>query len=186
MFFDDNQLRKTVYTAEECTAPSKTVQNLWKWAHNLDILGIIGAILILAVGLFSAIGSGKAAAEGIRYKDFVFSVFFHEFILTLLYAFLEYCAFHALALIISSLGSITYNTDVTAKTAISSHITPKDDKNPGTASGQSRPWSPKDRPQWMASGAAVKTPGSWTCPACGKQNHGSAGECSCGKMKPLE
>ena len=47
-------------------------------------------------------------------------------------------------------------------------------------------WHPVlEQPKWsMPNPSSEKS--AWICPDCGKQNEGSAAECSCGKTRPLK
>ena len=105
-----NKITEVPKTLDECVIPDKTSENLHLWAQRLEKWGLILFWIILAGGIipaFSIITKGED-----------FYLFITEVLDTIVYAFIEYCIYHALSLLISSLASIVKHTKITAKTAL--------------------------------------------------------------------
>lgn len=182
MKFNDNMLEKPYYTREECLEPNQTITNLWSWAKKLEIMGLIGAGLLLVFGLYIS-GTTSTTVEtfgsnGQYTRDaFSGSLFFTSLVKWLFFAFLEYCSFHALALIISAIGSINYNTFVTAKVTLSSSRWQKNSSQ-----------SSEDHPAMPGKHGDAPKPirhGFWICPSCGKKNDLNDDSCACGAERPV-
>ena len=191
MKFNDNLLTKHEYTQEECLRPNKTIHNMWSWAQALEVLGIICAIGVAIFGLVTAIGAGKLASALDQRSTFKFGTFLTTFLPFVLYAFLTYCGFHALALIISAIGNITYNSLVSAKAALTQTFhsgSQKSDSNKGTASthvSEENPWAKLDTLQKAAPAKADSATDHnyWLCPKCGKRQPNAVVVCGCGQRR---
>lgn len=90
-----------------------------------------------------------------KYK-FNFGTFFMNLVDAAIRAFIEYCIYHVVALLIGSLASITQHTKATAK-LLEYQLS-------------------KDEPVDVANG-------EWQCKKCGRVNSDYVGTCSCGNTK---
>jgi len=105
-----NKYHEIPKSLEECVVPDKTSQNLYSWAQRLEKWGMILFWVILAAGIIPALLSISKGQD--------FSIFVAQVLDTIIYAFIEYCVYHVLSLLISSLASIVKNTKITAKTTL--------------------------------------------------------------------
>lgn len=130
--FSGNQEKRIPKEFRDCYKTDGITQNLWLWSERLEkwgfrfclVLGIIGIISIISDGVQTAqlideLGIDMsevrtAAAElGIEVKS-VFEVVVEGILKWFFYCFLEYCAYHVLALLVGSLASIVQHTKITA------------------------------------------------------------------------
>lgn len=95
---------------DDCIQVDELAKNLWKWASRLDILGKVLMWLIIIAGIIMSILSGSVIPE-----KFNFTLFFTSLYPFGIYAFLDYCVFHVLALLISALAGIYHNTRQSAR-----------------------------------------------------------------------
>ena len=111
---ESNKERKVPDTLEKCLEVDPLSQNLWDWAENLEKFGAIILLLIIIAGI---VFTGLAVVEA---EDLGESSLWAG-CLTLLtwafYAFIEYCVYHALSLLMSALATIVQNTTIAANIA---------------------------------------------------------------------
>ncbi len=172
---NDKQIPKTL---GECTQQDATAANLHYWAERLESWGKILFWVLIIIGFFSTITDTLAAAD--VNEDMAFVTCISTAISWALYAFIEYCAYHVLALLISSLALITQNTIISANVALyeASHCTtsigaiPSDeDTTPSTSKPQTHINKPYTPP----------AAGTWVCKHCGTNNSTNYGQCKkCG------
>ena len=172
----DNLLDKSYYTKEECLEPNQTVEHLWSWAKILEIVGLVGAILLLISGVYTAATTSTTVDASTKREVFDISLFLASFLKWLSFAALVFCSFYALALLISAIGNINYNTLVTAKVTLSS------------AEWHERAQQPSESPSIMPGDyKGAQKPirhGFWICPSCGKRNNLNDDACACGAERP--
>ena len=122
--FTDSKKHKKITSIDDCLQPDSITENLWAWAKRLENLGELLFCIIILSGIIIAISTSIITTEveyGSYYKysytetTFSFGVFIAAIAQTALYAFIEYCVYHALALLIGALANITQNTKTTAK-----------------------------------------------------------------------
>lgn len=135
--FSGNQRKPTPKSLAECKAPDETSSNLWIWAERLETWGKVFFVILIIWGVISAIVSAVEAQEvidylkdefGIMYEHYakeagieipsVADIFFNELITWAFYAFLEYCTYHVIALLVAALATITQNTRIAANIAL--------------------------------------------------------------------
>ena len=125
--FSDNVEKKVPKNLKECYSIDNTSQNLWLWCERLEGWGKFLFWFIIVSGLITAIASSitvKEITKGIYYTytdtetSFDFELFITALVSTSIYAFVEYCAYHVLALLISSLATMVQNTRITANIAL--------------------------------------------------------------------
>lgn len=119
--FSDKTNKKMPQTLSDCIKPDPTVTNLHLWAERLENWGHSLFCIIVFIGLVASISDAALAADE-AYHDEEVIAFICSFAVSAfpwaLYAFLEYCAYHAIALLISALACITQNTIITADIAL--------------------------------------------------------------------
>lgn len=112
---------------DDCVRPDKISSNLWEWCAKLEKYGFILFWVILVCGIASAVVSSISVEEitiGTRYTytktetTFLYAKFLTQIISTVLYAFIEYCAYHVLALLIGSLASIVESSKISANISL--------------------------------------------------------------------
>lgn len=166
--FSQIQSEPTCTTVDECVQNDKLSNNLWIWAHRLEILGMVLFVLLLVYGVYAAVQAATVEEiKGGAYYTWVetkfdFAVFVVEMIDWALYAFVEYCLYHVVALLIGALAGIYQNAKAAARLQ-EYHIR----KAEGTleAGGGEDRWT--------------------TCPQCGTQQRAARGKCyQCGATLP--
>ena len=114
-----NQEYKTVPKSfYECYEPDPISTNLRKWSHRLENFGKIILFAIIVFGVISDFASAFVVNDYTMKESFDIWIFLNAVITTLLYAFIEYCLYHTIALFVGSLGSIVQNTRISANIAL--------------------------------------------------------------------
>ena len=130
--FSGNVEKKIPKNFKECYETDNVTHNLWIWCERLEKWGFRIFIALMIIGIVTIIKEGietaqlldelnidmneirTAAAEyGIEIKS-VFEVVIENIFLWSLYSFLEYCAYHVIALLVGSLANIVQHTKITA------------------------------------------------------------------------
>ena len=123
--FTGHSQKKVPKTLNDCIKPDGVSSNLWIWAERLEKWGSVLFGLIIIFGIINMISTGVTTYQEIDILGdedaatlaTVFAVLTSLFTYAL-YAFLEYCAYHAIALLIGALASIVQNTNVSANLAL--------------------------------------------------------------------
>lgn len=157
MFKETSKYSKPI-SVEDSVKTDRVINNLWCWCSRIETLGMVLFLILIIIGVITAVISGFETI-GINYSgkpkvEFNFGTFIVNLINSALYAFIEYCAYHIIALLIGALASITQHTKATAK--LLEYQLSKDD-----------PISNNE----------------WKCKNCGKVNSDYVGTCSCGNTK---
>ncbi len=155
--FNESQKHITPTSLEDSVKTDRVIKNLWSWASGLETLGMILFVAIIVIGVITAVISSFEVVNSYSYKseyEFNWGMFFLKLIDCALYAFIEYCAYHVIALLVGSLASITQNTKATAK-IIEYNTLYKDKVNSN----------------------------QWKCSKCGRLNENYVGTCACGNTK---
>ena len=131
--FSGNQEKKIPKSFKDCYKTDSITQNLWLWCEKLEKWGFILFWIIIVIGVIDTITAGinahqlieeigaetveeirEASAEmGIEIPT-VFEALVNNLFSWTLYSFLEYCAYHVLALLVGSLATIVQHTKITA------------------------------------------------------------------------
>ena len=181
-------------TLAECTETDETVSNLHTWAERLETWGKIVFIILITVGVLDTIISAVAAHELLESSfsrnelialgesaPSVGEVVIKSLLTWAFYAFLEYCVYHVLALLISALATITQNTTVSANVALYKC------SNATQPSSASTPTKETNRPVSTYTKPVSHTPAPenmWTCKNCGTHNKNEYGQCKkCGQYR---
>lgn len=173
--FSQIQSEPICTTVDECVQNDKLSNNLWTWAHRLETLGMVLFVFLLVYGIYAA--KQVAMVEeivGVYYTrvetKFDSTVFFVELINWALYAFVEYCLYHVVALLIGALAGIYQSTKAAARLQ-EYHI--RKEEGILEAGEKSSPDAGEDR--WV------------TCPQCGTAQRAARGKCfQCGTTLPCE
>lgn len=188
--------KKYPRTLDECMKQNNTVDNLNLWAERLQQWGkILFAVLILA-GIIATVANLFTLED--YDAEYVFPTIISSVISWGLYAFIEYCAYHALSLLISALALITENSIITANVALfesgkNSHAPLIDTDLPtcdetvaqlqnDNAQTQSPTGNYFNRTIQVDSYPSTPPQGGWVC-SCGRTNASYVSSCSCGKNK---
>ena len=180
--FSGKEQKQVPQSLSECTAQDKTATNLHIWAERLEKWGSILFGLLILVGIISTITQTIEVAD--INEDLAFSACITSLITWGLYAFIEYCAYHALALLVSALASITQNTIITANVAL--YEASKNE--PKAAPVQS---APKFSAASFSTDSFTPIPkgpaptaNTWVCKNCGTSNKKEYGQCKkCGQYR---
>ena len=131
--FSGNQEKKIPKSFKDCYKTDGITQNLWLWCERLEKWGKILFWILIIIGVIDTISAGinahelikqigaetveeirEASAEmGIEIPT-VFEALVNNLLIWTLYSFLEYCAYHVLALLVGSLATIVQHTKITA------------------------------------------------------------------------
>ena len=188
--FSGKSEKRIPRTLTECTQPDATASNLHLWAERLEKWGKILFWFLIAWGVINAVST--SIAEEIEYyglhndrisqtTSFDWNLFIVSLVQTGLSAFLEYCAYHVLALLVSALALITQNSIVSANVALYEAM------GKGTANSNVSAPAESPAPTTPAFHKPVSTPapaGMWECKFCGTHNSMISSQCKkCGKYK---
>lgn len=182
--FPDKGEKQIPKNLSDCTRSDATIDNLHLWAYRLEDWGKAFFYVLIVVGILSTIISTVQMID--VNEDAIFTTFLSSLINWALYAFIEYCAFHVLALLISALASITHNTSISANVALyeAAKNAPANEKAP------SAPSAPKHNNADVISKMATKTQSTgamWECKYCLSYNKHEANFCKeCGQPKGKE
>ncbi len=192
--FSDNATKKVPKNLNECYKTDNTSQNLWSWCERLENWGKFLFWFIVVSGLIMSITSSITVREitkGMYYTytdtetSFDFALFITSLVSTAIYAFIEYCVYHVLALLISSLATIVQNTRIAANVAL--YNAAKEEGIPNKEQESSTSSASKQNVGYSLSKLAdekTNTNGSWICKECGTKNDASNLYCKdCGKYK---
>ena len=129
--FSGNVQKEIPKSLGDCIKPDSVSSNLWVWCERLEKLGEILFWLLIIGGLIFSIGASivekevvvKEATYWREAETEIKKVFNIEIFVPLLteialYAFIEYCTYHIVALLIGALASIVQHTKITAEIAL--------------------------------------------------------------------
>ena len=175
--------KKVPKSLKECYATDNVSSNLWSWSEWLEVWGGRVLVILIIIGIISTIGQAIQVAD--IDEDLVFITVITSMITWILYAFIEYCAYHVLSLLIASLATIVLNTRITANVAI--YNVAKEEglfnEKPET---HTSPTTKQTSAYSLSKLANEKTNsnGAWICKECGTKNNAGNLYCKdCGKYK---
>lgn len=135
--FSGNQEKRIPTSFKDCYKTDAITQNLWVWCERLEKLGKMLFWALIIIGIINTITSaidshqflnqiGADTIEEIRKESAklgieiptVFETLVHNLLLWTFYAILEYCAYHVLALLVSSLASIVQHNRISANISL--------------------------------------------------------------------
>lgn len=126
--FSNHTKKKIPQNISDCVKPSSVSTNLWIWCERIERLGKIlfwGLIIFGVVfAIISSVTTEEVMRGGAYYSwtetdtTFNFGLFITSLLQFSVYAFIEYCSYHVLALLVGALASIVQNTDISANIAL--------------------------------------------------------------------
>jgi hypothetical protein len=187
--FSGKTKKKIPQSIDECResgASDPTVCNLHLWAERLERWGRYVFGIMIVLGIISTIEAGISAAYSSA-DDLILPAVLSSLICWVIYALIEYCAYHAIALLISALASITQYSLITANVAL--YQAAKESLNAAATSVNTSADSVAKAekvttysdaiPQYVAPVANM-----WKCNNCGTQNKAEYGQCKkCGQFR---
>ena len=174
----DKQIPKTL---SDCTKRDYTVANLHSWAERLENWGKTLLVLLITTGIVSTIIEGISIAD--IDEDLVFITCLSSIMKWGFYAFVEYCLYHVLALLISALASITQNTIITANIALYEAAENEGYKPTDSIPSATQAAASAARANTPSSNKIVAENGDIICPKCGTRTQAGKKACwSCGKI----
>lgn len=169
--FSENTEKKIPKSIDDCTKPDKTSRDLWLWCERLEKWGKILFWIIIISGIILSITSAiqiSKVTKGIYYTytdtetSFSFVIFITSLLDTALYALIEYCTYHVIALLIGALASIVQNSKITANVALYAATRNPEQNANGTASASENEASEtQHKPK-------VQRAHEWACANCKK------------------
>lgn len=116
--FDDCAIEAPPTCIEDCTNQDKVTINLWTWARRLELLGQILLALIIIGGVVLSLTNSYVVTDVLEGdKKFSIALFFTNLLTYTIYAIVEYCVYHVLALLVGSLARIVQSNRTTARLA---------------------------------------------------------------------
>lgn len=116
--FTGNYQKSVPKSLEECYKQDNVSENLWYWGDWIESLGKILFIALIIIGLIVSIAASGTFAEVKRYTKTETSSGFLVFVETAIpyaiYAFVEFCVYHVLALALYALARIVQDNNIIA------------------------------------------------------------------------
>ena len=125
--FSGNTEKKIPKNIDDCIKLDNTSKDLWFWCEQMERWGKILFWIIIISGIILSLISAiqiNEVTKGIYYTytdtktSFSFVLFITSLLDTALYAFIEYCTYHAIALLIGALARIVQNSKITVNIAL--------------------------------------------------------------------
>ena len=199
--FSGNQEKKIPKSFKDCYKTDGITKNLWLWCERLEKWGLILFWILIIIGVIDTIMAGinahelieqigaetveeirEASAElGIEIPT-VFEALVNNLLSWTLYAFLEYCSYHILALLVGSLASIVQHTKITAN--ITLYNSAKADGITDTKENINNGNIEEDFSKKLAEIPNSNIGKTWECKNCGSKNSQGSLCCkTCGTYK---
>ena len=170
--FTGKQNKKVPQSIADCIAPDSLSLNLWRWCQRVETFGWIMATVVIILGFIQSIQAASAVQEletlyGRDKQSFDVWVFLLGLLETAIKAFITYCSFHSVALLLGAISSIVQNTRISADLAL--------------LNSMSKPELPVKKCEDEEKSVAAKT---WVCKNCKAVNSSNSIFCaSCGENK---
>lgn len=168
----------------ECIKEDAVVTHLHTWAERLESWGHFLFIMLIIIGIISTIVVTVLMVD--LYEEMAFVTCIASVITWAFYAFIEYCAYHVLALLISALASITQNTMISADVSLYQASKERDDARQQPEESASKapvtpappvPQSPVQSPEQIGVLPIKGTDGKIICPICNTQQSANRSVC---------
>ena len=114
--FDNYQTKKIPSSIDDCLKTDNVASNLWIWCQRLEKLGKYFFAIILIFGTILAFANSYIMGEYGR--EFSTEQLMDNLIQVVVYAFIEYCTYHIIALLVGALATIVQNSKITADIAL--------------------------------------------------------------------
>jgi len=134
--FSGNIKKRVPKNFKECYTTDPVSENLWSWSERLERWGALICFIMVIVGIVEILTNAIEASNlldelnirtddlrrasieyGVELKTPVEEAM-DTMILWVFYCFLEYCAYHVIALLVGSLASIVQHNKITANIAL--------------------------------------------------------------------
>lgn len=183
--FSNKKEKQIPKTLNDCVIPDATVANLHSWAERLESWGRFLFRALIVIGVISTIFDAIEAAD--VDEELIAGAIITSAISWALYAFIEYCAYHVLALLVSALAIITQNTAISANVALleaSQHyeFTETESAPPTNSSADSQHEKTAKQNIEQENDAILLANGGWKC-VCGRVNASYVSSCACHRSK---
>lgn len=163
MIFPEKNEKRIPKTLNECIKPNSTVSNLYLWAERVENWGVrLLAFLIVAGTIMTIVETGSLVDVN---ESMIVPTLISSVITWGLYMFLEYCAYHAISLLLHALASITHHTMISANVALFE--------------------SQKSNKQVEKVPTPQVSGGKWECPECSNTLPYDVIRCKCGYEKQV-
>jgi hypothetical protein len=183
--FSNKTEKQIPKTLNDCVESDATVANLHSWAEWLESWGKFLFRALIVIGIISTIFDAIEAAD--VSEELIVGAIITSAISWALYAFIEYCAYHVLALLVSALAIITQNTTISANVALleaSQHhrfvetaSAPLTNSSAGSQHGNTAKYNTEQEKD-----AILLANGGWKC-VCGRVNASYVSSCACHRSK---
>lgn len=162
MIFPEKTEKRIPKTLRECAAADTTVSDLYLWSDRVEKWGgIVFAILIIAGFLVTIVETTAMIDVN---EEMVIPTLLTSVVSWGLTAFLTYCAYQLIALLLRAMAKITHHTMISANVALyESGKTESETEN-----------------QPKAPVIPVGKTGKWACPECGNVLAYDIIRCKCG------
>lgn len=202
--FTGKQNKKVPQSIADCIAPDTLSLNLWRWCQRVETFGFVMMAVVIFLGFTQSIQAASAVQEletlyGRDKQSFDILVFLLGLLETAVKAFVTYCAFHSVALLLGAISSIVQNTRINADLALLNSmsnpelpVTNCEDKEKKVTA---ETWVCKNCKAVNSANSifctscgenkeANKTPATWICKKCKAVNSSNSVFCqSCGENK---
>ena len=186
--FSERYREKEINSIDDCVEIDVVSKELWEWAASTERWGKVLFIGLIIWGIISSITGSFIYDEYAEIDGWNVLLFFTNIVQYAIYAYLEYIVYHAIALLLASLATITQNTRVTAKIAeykVRTAGGADSDKNKivdDTAENTDTSYSPSPSLAQEINNNKIKN--GWTCSKCGNVNESYEIACKkCGQYK---
>lgn len=169
---------------KKCYETDNVAKNLWVWCERLETLGKVLFWILIISGVILALTSSITTVEethGVYYTytteetEFDFNIFVNAILSTALYAFIEYCTYHILALLIGSLASIVQHNKISADIALYTAT-----KNEGIVFDNAETINNAPSDKTVTEKVEEKQISTKKCSYCGKEVPLTTERCECG------
>ena len=121
-FFEKLSKRNPPKSLKDCLQTDKVSQRLWEWAQNIENWGRVILVLMLIVGVADTyfVWIGTSQLDELLYSADNSTRFLSAIGTALQWifgAFIEYCVYHAIALLMCALASIVQSNRITSDLA---------------------------------------------------------------------
>ncbi len=198
--FTGKQHKKVPQSIADCIAPDSLSLNLWRWCQRVETFGFVMMAVVIFLGFIQSIQAASAVQEletlyGKDKQSFDVWVFLLALLETAVKAFVTYCAFHCVALLLGAISSIVQNTRISADLALLNSMSNPELSIDNEKNVAAKTWVCKNCKAVNSANSifctscgenkeASKTPATWICKNCKAVNSSNSVFCqSCGENK---
>lgn len=169
--FNGKSQKKIPKTFNDCVKPDKVSTNLWIWAERIERWGKFIFYFLIGYAILETVSAGIEMSEAYDVDETtIILTVITSFVTNILIAFLEYCAYHAIALLLGALASIVQNTNITANLSIyNTNIKPGDKIVETISTPENTDSEPKKKIKHNNSSSDANDNYFSPCPYCGEE-----------------